>query len=146
MPKLTRSLEDYLEALYIIGLTHPVVRVKDVMDFFAYKVSSVNTALNILKNKRLILHEKYGSIFLTPKGFRQAKDLYEKHQSIARFFIDILGVEEKRAFDIACAMEHFIDGSAYERITRFQEYAASAPRQKAFLRGFEKYLEKQDRC
>ncbi|MDD5600834.1 MAG: metal-dependent transcriptional regulator, partial [Actinomycetota bacterium] len=48
MEKLTQSLEDYLEAIYVISLTSKVVRVKDVAEFLDVKTPSVVDAVGKL--------------------------------------------------------------------------------------------------
>ena len=48
---LTESMEDYLEAIYLLAQDRKVVRVKDLMNFLDYKVSSVNSAVKNLADR-----------------------------------------------------------------------------------------------
>ena len=56
---LSQSLEDYLEAIYIIGFDNKVVRVKEVSEFLDVKTPSVVDAINKLTGNGLVNHEKY---------------------------------------------------------------------------------------
>lgn len=140
MVKLSQSLEDYLEAILIINQKKKVVRVKDLMNYFDYKVSSVNNALNILVEKELIIHEKYGYIELTEKGKNAANKVYDRHKSITRFFINILGVDEKKASKDACSIEHHLHKETYESWYKLMKYIETTKTGKECLMGFKKIL------
>ncbi len=116
---LTESLEDYLEAIYIHLKKNKVVRVKDLMKYFNYKSSSVNTAIGHLKRKGLVDHEKYGYIDLTSMGRELAQEIYNKHEKITGFLRDTLGINAKTAENDACRMEHVISDETYETFYRF---------------------------
>jgi len=59
MEKLTQSLEDYIEAIYVISLTSKVTRVKEIAKFLDVKTPSVVDAVGKLTGKGLVIHEKY---------------------------------------------------------------------------------------
>lgn len=117
--ELSESLEDYLEAIYLLLKEKKVVRVKDLMQQFGYKVSSVNNAVKNLRKKGLVEHEKYSYIDLTEKGENVAREIYAKHENIYRFFHEILGISEKNAWNDACRIEHILSEETY---TRFMEF------------------------
>ena len=143
MNVLTPSLEDYLEAVYIISLKKKVVRVKDLMNYFNYKVSSINHALKILKDKNLVIHEKYGYIEISGKGLSMAKKLYDKHKNITKFFINILGVDAKIAEEDACAIEHYLHKETYDNWCRLTKYIEPTDDGKSCMKGFVKTLNKK---
>ena len=68
MEVLTPSLEDYLEAIWIIGLTEKVVRVRDLARKLRIKPPSVVGALKTLQERGLVRHERYGYVELTERG------------------------------------------------------------------------------
>lgn len=119
---LSHSLEDYLEAIWIIGLKEKTVRVKDLMKYFSYKVSSINQALKTLSEENFVLHEKYGYIELTQKGAAIAQEIYEKHKILSKFLINFLGVDGKIAVHDACNMEHYISDETYHSLLSFVTY------------------------
>jgi len=140
MVELTQSLEDYLEAIWVIGLKKRVVRVKDLMKYFGYKVSSVNYALNVLSSKKLITHEKYGYIELTYKGSILAQKIYEKHKNLIKFFTQFLGIKEEIASKDACNIEHYLHEETYNNLVKFIEYIEITEANKKCLEGFRKFL------
>ena len=60
--KLTESLENYLETIGMLIRKNKIARVKDISKELDVKNSSVNIALNVLADKGLIIHEKYGYV------------------------------------------------------------------------------------
>ena len=56
---LSKSFEDYLEAIYILKNNKKIVRVKDVADNLSVSLPSVNIAIKKLDNKNLVLYKKY---------------------------------------------------------------------------------------
>lgn len=105
---ITPALEDYLETILLIQQKNNVVRVKDLVDALEVKASSVNEAIAQLKDKNLILHERYSYITLTEKGLEIAQDVYQRHQILKKFFNVILGVKESVAEEDACKIEHYL--------------------------------------
>jgi len=108
MEKLTYTLEDYLESVYIFESKNGFSRIKDISEFLDVSLPSVNKAINDLKNKKLLNHEKYGYIKLTDKGKKLAKDLFGLHSKFTELF-KIFGIEDKKANKYACHIEHIID-------------------------------------
>ena len=118
---LTKSLEDYLEAIKILSLDKKVVRVKDISELLNVKSASVVNALNILKGKGYIKQEKYGYIELTEKGNKEAKRILKKHKIIFKFLTGILNVSKESAEKDACKIEHIISKETFEKLVKFLE-------------------------
>lgn len=120
--ELSESLEDYLEAILILSKEKKVVRVKDLMKYLGYKVSSINTAINNLSAKGLVEHEKYGYIELTAEGTVLAEKVYDRHKNITRFFQEVLGVPKETACQDACRIEHILNEETYNKFLNFLNY------------------------
>jgi len=118
LEKLSQSLEDYLESIYIISLEKKIVRVKDLVNRLNVKSSSVIGALRKLGVKGYVEHEHYGHIELTETGRRRAERLYERHTTLTRFFSEILNVDEKTAEEDACRIEHDLTEESYTKIIK----------------------------
>lgn len=144
MLELTQSIEDYLEAIWIINLKKKVIRMKDLMQYFNHKVSTVNYAINILKNKQLVYHEKYGYVELTEKGAQLAQELYAKHKNLTLFLTTILMVDEKTASRDACSIEHHLDKKSYNHILKFKAFMKNTDIGRQCLGSFKKYLKKAE--
>ena len=118
MEKLSQSLEDYLESIYIISLDKKIARVKDLVNRLGVKSSSVIGALKKLGAKGFVEHEHYGHIELTEEGKKRAERLYERHTTLTRFFHEILDVDEKTAEADACQIEHDLSEESYKKIIK----------------------------
>lgn len=117
--KLTESLENYLETIGMLIKKNKIARVKDISKELNVKNSSVNIALNVLADKGLIIHEKYGYVELTPEGQKIADDIQHKEDVLLRFFTEILGVDKDVALKDACRMEHTISDETLAKLIFF---------------------------
>jgi len=122
MEKLTPSLEDYLEAIWIVGLSEKAVRVKNIAKFLGVRTASVVGAMKILAENDLVVHERYGYIELTRKGTKKAKEIYGKHKMLSKFFNEVLGVDKRIAAEDACRFEHYISKESLDRIVKFIKF------------------------
>jgi DtxR family transcriptional regulator, Mn-dependent transcriptional regulator len=120
---MTQSLEDYLEAIYMISLDRKAVRVKDISEKLAVKNPSVINAVHELKGFGYLEQEHYGYIELTGEGIKQAKVILKKHTMLKSFLIGVLGVSDKSAEADACRMEHFLTDETLKKIESFMKKA-----------------------
>ncbi len=117
--KLTESLENYLETIGMLIRKNKIARVKDISKELDVKNSSVNIALNVLADKGLIIHEKYGYVELTPEGKKIADDIQHKEDVLFQFFTEILDVNKEVALKDACRMEHTISDETLAKLIFF---------------------------
>ena len=139
---LTESMEDYLEAILLLAQDRTVVRVKDLMQFLNYKVSSVNSAVMNLAERGLVAHEKYGHVELTPAGRTVAEKVYSRHENIFRFFHQVLGVEKDTARNDACRIEHSLSSETYARFLGFIKYIEGTLSAEEIAKGISRYRKK----
>lgn len=132
---LTESLEDYLEAIYQLRRENEVVRVKDIADYAGVKMPSVSAAVQTLKKRGLIAHEKYGAVSLTPEGREMAEFLCRRHYALTAFLRDILGLDEELADREACGIEHALGPETLRRLLALIDFIERCPR------GGERWLE-----
>lgn len=116
---LTHSLEDYLEIIYIIEKREGAVRITDIATAMSFSKASVSQAINLLKSKELVNQEKYGKITLTPKGMREARNVYKRHKILNEFFIKVLKVDPQTASVDACKAEHILSLETLRNIEHF---------------------------
>ncbi|MCK4352432.1 metal-dependent transcriptional regulator [candidate division WOR-3 bacterium] len=129
MNTLTPSLEDYLEAIFVTSLTEKVARVKDIAKFLKVKTPSVIEALKTLSDKGLVVHEKYGYIELTKEGIKKAKEIYDKHKALSKFFHKILGVDSDTAVRDACQIEHHISKKTMNKLIKLIKFIETCPKE-----------------
>ncbi|MDC7222935.1 MAG: metal-dependent transcriptional regulator [Spirochaetales bacterium] len=116
--KLTSSLEDYLEAIYILENKHRVARVKDIAAHLSVQMPSVTGALRNLRDRGLVVYEKNSYINLTAEGLERAEKITGKHILLKNFLQNILLVEEEEADEEACRIEHAISQETADRLSR----------------------------
>ncbi len=116
---MTQSLEDYLEAIYILCLDKKVARIKEISERMAVSKPSVIQAIRELKNENLLIQEPYGYIELTFQGTEKAKKILKKHNVLRDFLIKILGVSSENAEKDACEIEHIISEETLAKIIKF---------------------------
>jgi len=119
--KLTRSLEDYLEAVYILQVEKGEARMKDLAARLNVKASSANEAVEKLAERNLVKHERYGTITLTKEGEDLAKRIYNRHRILLKFLHEVLGVELDTAEEDSCALEHSISEETLNKLVKFIE-------------------------
>ena len=104
---MTKSLEDYVEAIYRLSQDSGRARVVEVAAMLHVKMPSVNNAVKELARLKLVKYEKYRELMLTEEGEAVARKVYEHHLLLKGFLLS-LGVSEENAENDACAMEHIL--------------------------------------
>ena len=115
----SESLEDYLEAIFMLGGSH--VRSVDIANQLHISKASVNRAVNTLMDNGLVQKELYGDISLTSLGRENSERVLSKHLLIKKFLIEVLGVEEAIANDEACGIEHNMSENTAKKLERLVE-------------------------
>ena len=143
-PRLSESMEDYLETILGLEKQYKVARVKDIAGKMGILGGSVTNALKQLADKNLIHYKPYSYITLTKKGEMIAKEVAKRHQIISEFLQNVLLLEPENAEVNACRMEHAMDDSAIERLVQFIEYIHYCPRTgDDWLQAFVQYYSKK---
>ena len=126
MPTMTKSLEDYIETIYVLIKNKGAARVRDVAADLHVKMPSVVKAMAELKKLELVIQEPYGDIELTAKGRKVATGVLTRH-TILKAFLLKLGVTEKVADNDACLMEHILSAQTMDRIRDFLGKTSASP-------------------
>ena len=120
MATMTQSLEDYLEAVYILISEDRPAQVRDVAKMLAVKMPSVVKAIHELTKLGLVTQKPYAAIELTVTGARVAKHVLNRH-TLLRSFLMKLGVSRRNADKDACLMEHILSAETIDRIRSYTE-------------------------
>ncbi len=137
-PKITRSVEDYLETMYYLEQEKGTIRVKDVAKSLGVKPPSVVEAVKKLSKMDMVSYERYGTIQLKDEGLRIGEIVSYRHQLLKDFLI-LLGVEEEVAEKDACSMEHVMDVSTLGKFKKFVEFIDVYPDAQDFLEKYREY-------
>ena len=106
--KLTHSIEDYLEMIFLMSEEMDTIRITDIAAKMNVRKSSIHSAVKKMVENDFVEHERYGAIIITEKGKARAQEVYHKHQILKSFFLEILGLPENIAETDACNIEHYI--------------------------------------
>ena len=128
MKGLSENLEDYLETILVLQNENTVARVKDIADKLGVLSGTVTSALRTLSEKSLINYKPYSFITLTEEGKKIADEILRRHNVIRNFLQFVLLIEEDKAEENACRMEHSMDKIAINRLVQFIEYIYQCPR------------------
>ena len=118
---MTSSLEDYLEAVFVLSNQKGNVRLTDIAEYLGVSKPSVNRAVNTLTQNGFLEHVTYGDIMITPAGESYAANVLRRHKLIKQFLISELGVDEKIAERDACQMEHVMSPVTIDKLYEYLE-------------------------
>lgn len=116
--RLSRSAEDYLEAIGHLCREHGQAQVSDVAAMLNVKKPSVTAAMRQLAEQGFIVYHPYSPVVLTEKGEEYAAQVINAHNILHRFMHEVAGLSEQRADAAACLIEHIL---TYEEIRAIGE-------------------------
>lgn len=116
MMELTKSNEDYLEAIGLLAGDDGSAQVKEIAAFMKVKMPSVTSAVKQLADMGLVEYVQYAPVRLTEKGRELAQQVIDSHETIHQFLADILLLEPSRACEIACSIEHIMQPDEVARL------------------------------
>lgn len=120
MIHLTKSSEDYLEAIFVLTKDSDSVKSVRIADHLLVSRPAVNKAMNELLECGLIDKTSYSGISLTESGHKIAESIYQKHMIIKKFLVKI-GVSEEVAEIDCCKIEHVVSDETIERLIEISE-------------------------
>jgi len=140
-PGLSRSLEDYLEAIYTLKLQSQVARVKDIAGAMGVKMPSVTEAIRSLASRGLVEHRPYEGVDLTENGLGRAREIAHRHSAVKDFLVNVLGLEEKDAETEACEIEHAIQPETLDKLIKFADFVRASQQETSLrLNHFRHYM------
>ncbi len=138
--KLTSTMEDYLETLFLLNKEKGPIRVKNIAKQLGVKMPTVTNMLKNLSEKGLIDYEKHEYLELTEKGLRIGRDVDKRHRVLRDFLSNVLKIDSETADHEACEMEHGMSKETLSRLTKFMEFIQTCPRAgSGWLDFFEEY-------
>ena len=120
-PKLSSSLEDYLEAIAELVESEGHAHTKDIAARLHFSMSSVTNALQNLAARGLIEYLPNAPVVLTPEGAERAAVIRNRHLAMRVFFTNVLRLDEDEANDTACRMEHIVSEKVMARFVFLAE-------------------------
>lgn len=144
---LSKSLEDYLEAIYNIVVVDGAAKAKDIAVKMQVRAPSVTGALRQLAEKGLVNYSPYGQITLTKEGMKVAREVAKRHRVLKDFLFRVLSIDEPEADVVACQMEHAVTSEVMERFVQFLEFVDYCPRAgSSWIKNFSYYRDQKPRA
>jgi DtxR family Mn-dependent transcriptional regulator len=113
---ISETHEMYLKTVYEVSGDYHVARVRDLADGLGVSPATVSTVLKKLERLRLVDHERYGGVVLTPAGQRVAECVVRRFETLRDMLVEVLGVDPEVARVDACMMEHAVSPQTVGRM------------------------------
>jgi DtxR family Mn-dependent transcriptional regulator len=137
---VTRIIENYIETIYDLEIKYGSAHTGDIASRLDIKPASATEMMQKLSEMGYVSYEPYHGVSLTPKGRKIAKELMQRHKTLAKFLI-IMGVDEETAEADACQIEHNVTPKTMKRLTKFVEFVESESDQPEWLGDLKKFNE-----
>ena len=124
---IRESAEDYLEQILMLLEKKGHARSVDIAAGLNVSKPSVSVAMKKLRENGYITMGEDNCISLTDKGYAIARRIYDRHQVLTRFFVQ-LGVPKDIALEDACRIEHDISRETFEKLKACWETIAKGER------------------
>jgi DtxR family transcriptional regulator, Mn-dependent transcriptional regulator len=112
----TRSQEDYLKSLYLLGGDEHPVPTRDLAQRLGISSPSVSEMVTRLSAQGLVEHDRYRGQQLTREGRKVAVELVRHHRLLEMFLVQVLGFGWDEVHDEAERLEHVISERMEQRI------------------------------
>ena len=109
------SAEDYLEQILMLLEQKGHARSVDIAAGLNVSKPSVSVAMKKLKENGYIMMGADNLISLTDKGYAIARRIYDRHQALTKYLMQ-LGVSAETAREDACKIEHDLSEESYAAI------------------------------
>ena len=116
--RLSRSAEDYLEAIGHLCREKGAARVNDIALRLNVKKPSVTAAVRRLADQELVIYRQYAPIELTKKGEEYANKVIRAHTVLRRFMHEVAGLSREKANETACMLEHILSQDDIRQLSK----------------------------
>lgn len=144
--RLTRRLEDYLEAVVVLVRAGGTARVRDIAARTDVSMCTVTAALKQLARAGLVNYDPYKVVTLTDRGRAAGERILAKHAALVDFLVNVLGLDPARAEANACRIEHVVDDQVLGRLSLLCAFLAGGGRRKGRRKDFLAYCRRHDRA
>ncbi|MEM3437529.1 MAG: metal-dependent transcriptional regulator [Nitrososphaerales archaeon] len=119
--------EEYLVLIYRLEEREEVAKTGGIAKEFKVALGTVTNTVANLEKKGFLIHKPYVGIKLTEKGRKIALEIIRKHRLSERLLTDVLKIPWSATHDIACKLEHIINGNVTEAIEKVLKYPKTCP-------------------
>lgn len=115
----SEAIEDFLKAVYLLQQEQERVQTSQLAEALAITAPSTTEMAKKLARAKLVSHEPYRGIRLTPAGERIALEIVRHHRLIELFLVEALGFRWDEVHDEAERLEHAMSDRLAERIAEY---------------------------
>ena len=127
LPVLSRSVEDYLKAVYSINERGEAAATSELARVLDVQPASVSGMIRRLATDGLLEHEPYRGVRLTAEGTRQALKVLRRHRIIESFLVQQLGFAWDDVHEEAERLEHAASDHLIDRMAEAMGNPATDP-------------------
>ena len=127
MVAITAAMEDYLKVIYRITEDGKRATTQAIAERMNVAAPSVTGMIKRLADLKLVEHERYRSVTLTPAGEKAALEIVRHHRLLERYLAEALGYSWDQVHDEAERLEHTISEEFEARIDRALGYPTTDP-------------------
>jgi DtxR family Mn-dependent transcriptional regulator len=113
---LTRSVEDYLKALYQLSPEGRPASTSEIAHLLALSPPSVTGMVKRLSEQGLLEHIPYRGVQLTDQGRHAALRMVRRHRLIEAYLVEFLGYSWDTVHEEAERLEHAVSDTLVERM------------------------------
>jgi DtxR family Mn-dependent transcriptional regulator len=113
---LTRSVEDYLKAIYRLSPQGRPASTSEIAHRLELSPASVSGMVKRLSEQGLLEHVPYKGVQLTAEGRRAALRMLRRHRLIEAYLVAFLGYTWDTVHDEAERLEHAVSDALVERM------------------------------
>lgn len=124
---MSKSTEEYLEALYTLTQNNKTVGTSEISKRLKISPASVTEMLKKLADNDYVNYSPYQGVTLTTKGFAMAEKMARKHRLLERFLHDMLKIGKGRVHEQACEMEHAFSDETSRALCQALKSPAKCP-------------------
>jgi DtxR family transcriptional regulator, Mn-dependent transcriptional regulator len=111
-------VEDYLKAIWSLQQDEVPVATSRLAERLGLTSAAVTAMVKRLAENKLVRHERYQGVRLTPAGELAALRIIRRHRVIELFLVEVLGYAWDRVHDEAERLEHAASDELIERLAR----------------------------
>ncbi len=126
-PNLSRSVEDYLKAIYGLSERGDSASTSAIADALAVQPASVTGMVKRMAESGLLEHAPYRGVRLTSRGLREALKILRRHRVIETYLCERLGFAWEDVHEEAERLEHAASELLVQRMAAALEFPSHDP-------------------
>ncbi len=119
---LSLPQQRYIEVIDELMREQGAARVTDIAARLDVRLPSASQAVKRLVENGLATRNAQLEVELTRNGRGIAGQLQRRHHALRRFMVEVMAMEHGRADELACRIEHCVDGQFAERLVDLAEF------------------------